>query len=287
MDKSTFLQFKEAMDRHFEQFEQDTAQERERIDHQLDEIRATTSGFDVAREQNPDVVDDVSYARFAQFKEFMSGKVEQLHQQIHESSERNTRLVQAYYLVSQEHSQILHQRVSEYESQKAEEAAWEAEVQERILDARIGELPELHQFSDARSDRSDDLRCCYGNVKTDLEVLEALATTRQYILDGLGISLSDVESTFEDRYKLHPSVLKNSSRVVPKEVKRLINLRSNVTYLQHPYWTEHVELRDEIESECSKLIDRWLYPAEDQTYSTEETEQAVDDLYQLYFKMLS
>lgn len=77
MDKSTFLRFKEATDQYFEEFEQHTAQDRHRIDGQLDEIRAKISASNFAKKKNPDVVDDVSYAIFAQFKEFMSGKVEQ------------------------------------------------------------------------------------------------------------------------------------------------------------------------------------------------------------------
>lgn len=291
MDKFTFSQFKDTMDPYFKEFEKDKAQERQQIDLRLNEIRAKISEFDFPREGNASAIDDVSYAMFAQFKEFLSGRVEKLHQQIHESSETNARLAHDYFRVSQESSQILHQRVSEYEFQKAVEAreheAWELQFDQNIADLRISLLykdnPGINQFTEPHPDTKE--LTCWADVRDDLLVLKFLPSTRRYVLELLGISISDVESTFEDRYQLHPSVLQNSSREIPSEIMRAIDVRSNINYLQHPFWTENVGLRDEIDFECSKVIDGWLNASEDRPYLVEETKQKVDDITQLFCKM--
>jgi ribosomal protein L31 len=171
-----------------------------------------------------------------------------LQSQIRQSFETNTRLAQAYSQVSQEYSQPLNQKVSEYETQEAEDiwerAVWEVFSKEHCVDRRIirlfQHLPEMEQFLPDQYEIIKESRC-FSDVKTDLEVLKALPSTRRYILEGLGTSISNLESTFEARYKLHPSVFQNSSLIISKEMRSAIDLRADLTYRQHPYWTENVE----------------------------------------------
>lgn len=241
---------------------------------------------------NPSCPVDMDETTFVGFKEAMNGHFEQLYQQIRELSQLNNNLSQSHARLSEEYCQLSQkyrqqsEKVSEYESRQAQEAqqrdAVTYLVRESQVASRIERLFKDHPRikKQACDDGPPDRSSCSADVQYYLALLESLKTTTRHHkrLEELGGSIAQLEKDFIDRYKLHPSVFKNGPYSIPSRLGSAIDMRADVTSFKRSDWLDRVEEREQLDRECTKIIDSWVNQTEEHPYADKENTQMIDDL---------